>query len=128
MTSRGYINNSNLFCCNCGGYVVKKRQRNIIDFFKKAYYAYFGMKLVDQEKKCASCIVCHTCIEHSQTHGNIKSIPFATSMVWWEAASQENCYLFYQLRSCMGYFKAVTQKFFGNYKDPNYTMIIEKML
>lgn len=94
MASRGCINNPNSFCYICGEYVVKKRQRNITDFVKKAYYAYFGMKLGDQEKKWAPHIVCHTCVEHLRkwTQGKIKSLPFAIPMVWREPASHEDCY------------------------------------
>lgn len=35
----------------------------ITDYVKKAYLTYFGMKLSDQDKAWAPCIVCKPCVE-----------------------------------------------------------------
>ena len=78
----GRINNSKWLCYICGGYDVKKRKRNITDFFKKAHYAYFDMKLGDQEKKCTPRIVYHTIVEHLRkwTQDKISSICYSKCM------------------------------------------------
>lgn len=84
MTLRGCINNTASSSYICSFYVMKKWQYTITGFVKKAYYAYFSMKLGDQEKKWALHKVCHICIEHLQkwTQDKIKSLPFAIRMVW----------------------------------------------
>ena len=43
-------NNPNVFCYICGEYVMAKYRFNVTDFTQKAYEAYFGMKLGDQDK------------------------------------------------------------------------------
>lgn len=63
MASRGCANSPNNFCYICGEFVVKKQQRNITDFVKKVYYAYFGIKLGDQDKTWAPHRVCSICVE-----------------------------------------------------------------
>ena len=44
---------------------------------QKAYYAYFGIKLADQDELWAPHVVCKTCLEHSRqrTNETRKSIP-----------------------------------------------------
>ena len=59
MPHRGCKNNPNTFCYVCGRFV----RRNITEFVRKAYYAYFGIKLGDQDKPWAQHTVCRTCIE-----------------------------------------------------------------
>ena len=38
------------FCYICGKYTFDKQKKNITDFVKKAYLAYFGVRLGDQDK------------------------------------------------------------------------------
>ena len=45
-------NNSDIACYISGEYIMEKYQFNGIDFTKRAYEAYFGMKLRDQGKSC----------------------------------------------------------------------------
>ena len=42
--------------------VHEKDRQNIIQFIKNAYYAYFDVKLVDQDKSWAQHKVCITCM------------------------------------------------------------------
>ena len=39
-----------IFCYICGCFTVPKQRQNITDFVKKAYLAYFGIKLGNQDK------------------------------------------------------------------------------
>jgi hypothetical protein len=43
--------------------MVKKHQQNITVFIRKVYYAYFGVKLGDQDKSWAPHKVCYVCVE-----------------------------------------------------------------
>ena len=47
-----------MFCYICGDYIVKEPRKPITDFVKKAYFAYFGVRLGDQDKSWAPHIVC----------------------------------------------------------------------
>ena len=60
--NRGYKNSPNTFCYLCGDFVVKKHQRNIIDFVKKVYFLYFGIEIGNQDKCCVPCKVCYVCV------------------------------------------------------------------
>ncbi|KAG7160044.1 hypothetical protein Hamer_G017501, partial [Homarus americanus] len=46
MSSRGCLNNPNVFCYICGCFVLQKQRQEITAFVKNAYFAYFGVKLV----------------------------------------------------------------------------------
>ena len=88
MTSRGCLTSPNTYCYICGKLVVKKQWRNITDFVKKnhPYYAYFGVKLGDQDKDWALHIVCSICMEELRqwTKDKKKSIRFGIPMIWRE--------------------------------------------
>ena len=43
-------NNPDVFCYICDDYMMAKYRFNMRDFTKRAYEAYFGMKLGDQDK------------------------------------------------------------------------------
>ena len=51
-------NDVDQFCYICGSHTLPKQRRKITDFVKKLYFAYFKMKLGDQEKSWAPHIVC----------------------------------------------------------------------
>lgn len=53
MATKGCASSLDRFCYICGETVIRKQQRNITDFAKKAYYVYFGVKLEDQGKTWA---------------------------------------------------------------------------
>ena len=50
MTNRGCKNSLKTFCYLYGDFVVKKYQRNINNFLKKVYFAYFGIEIGNQDK------------------------------------------------------------------------------
>ena len=51
-------NNPDVFCYICGKYMMAKYRFNVRDFTKRAYEAYFGTKLEDQDKSWALHKVC----------------------------------------------------------------------
>jgi hypothetical protein len=63
MASRGCVNSPNSFRYICGEFMIKKHQRNITDFVRKVYYAYFGVKLGDVNKPWAPQKVCYVCVQ-----------------------------------------------------------------
>ena len=84
-----------VFCYISGCFTVPKQRQNITDFVKKAYLAYFGIKLGDQDKFWAPPKVCKTCIENLRQciMGKRKSLSFGIPMIWREPANQVgDCY------------------------------------
>jgi hypothetical protein len=49
MSSRGCVNAPNCVYYICGEFMIKKHKRNIKGFIRKLYYAYFSVKLGDQD-------------------------------------------------------------------------------
>jgi len=93
---RGCLNNPNKFCYICVEYCVEKYRKNITDFVKQAYLAYFGVALWDQDKSWAPHKVCKTCVESLRllTNGVRKGLNFGVPMVWREQKNHhEDCYL-----------------------------------
>ena len=65
------------------------------NFVCKAYHAYFGIKLGDQDKPWAPHVVCHTCVSGLRKfcNGKQKSLTFCVPMVWREQVSHyDDCY------------------------------------
>ena len=60
------MNSPNAFCYICGEFTIKKHQRNVTDFIKRVYSAYFGVKLGDVGKPWAPQKVCYVCVEDLQ--------------------------------------------------------------
>lgn len=88
-------NNPNKFCYICGKIVLLGQEANITNFVKTCYYAYFGMKLGDQDKDFAPHICCRTCVENLRrwSKGTLKSLPFGIPMVWREGKDHiTDCY------------------------------------
>ena len=52
-SGRKCLNTPDLFCYICGQFTIKQQRMNISDFVQKAYHAYFGMNLGDQDKNWA---------------------------------------------------------------------------
>ncbi len=44
------VNSPNVFCYVCREYTLPENRKNITDFVERAYMAYFGVKLGDQDK------------------------------------------------------------------------------
>jgi hypothetical protein len=83
MATRGCENSSDIFCYICDKFIAKKR-RDITEFVRKAHYAYFGIKLDDQNKSWALHKVCNVCIEHLRlwTKDKKNSLFFEIPMIW----------------------------------------------
>jgi hypothetical protein len=73
----------------------KKQRQNINPFVKTAYFAYFGIKLGDQDKPWAPHTVCSVCIEdlRNWTKGKKKALRFGIPMVWRQPINHiDDCY------------------------------------
>lgn len=95
MSTRGCKNSANSFCYICGEFVIKKHQRNITDFVKKVYLAYFGTRLDDQDKSWAPHKVCYVCVEDLRkwSKKEKKTFKFAIPMIWREPTNHsDDCY------------------------------------
>lgn len=95
MSTRKCVNNPNVFCYVCGNFTVLQQRSDITDFVKKAYHAYFKMKLGDQDKAWAPKTVCRYCVERLRLwiQGKKPCMPFAIPMVWREPKDHLNdCY------------------------------------
>ena len=62
----------NRFCYICRHVLFTDRQAKIKDFMKKAYQAYFGVTLGDQDKLFAPHISCKACVENLWVGGTRK--------------------------------------------------------
>ena len=49
-SSRTCVNDANTFCYTCGHFTIKGNCMEIADFYKKVYFAFFKVKLSDQDK------------------------------------------------------------------------------
>ena len=80
---RKCLNSPDVFCYICGQYTLKPQRTNLNDFVKKAYHAYFGLKLADQDKHWTPHIVCKPCVENLRgwTKGK-RHMQFGIPMVW----------------------------------------------
>lgn len=88
-------NDPNKFCYICGKIVFMGQEANITSFVKTCYFAYFGMKLGDQDKDFAPHVCCRTCVENLRrwSKGTLKSLPFGVPMVWREGKDHiTDCY------------------------------------
>ena len=77
---RGYVNDPDIFCCICGSVVPSVQRQNITSFVKKVYYAYFGIKLGDQDKAWAPPTLC--VVVRQWSTGMQKSLVFGIPMLW----------------------------------------------
>ena len=94
--SRKCNNDKDSFCYTCGELVFKENRKTIDEFYKKAYYTYFKIKLGDLDKTWAPHIVCKSCKETLRlwTKGNRTALKFGIPMVWREPANHfDDCYL-----------------------------------
>ena len=82
------------FCYICGEYMMKKQKTNINYFVKRAYKAYFDMKLGHQNKPWAPHLACKTCVGSLRgwTKGKLK-LNLAVPMEWREPKNHfDDCY------------------------------------
>ncbi|KAI0979047.1 hypothetical protein GJ496_003712 [Pomphorhynchus laevis] len=89
---RGCVNSPNVYCYVCGEYTLAENRLNITDFVERAYLAYFGFKLRNQDKHKAPHNFCKQCTEHLRqwTKDNRKSMRFAIPMFWWKPNNHED--------------------------------------
>ena len=88
-------NHPDCFCYICGECKTVDNRKSITDFVQKAYYAYFGIKLGDQDKPWALLVVCKTCVKRLRqwTSGTRQSMGFGIPMVWRESTNHvDDCY------------------------------------
>lgn len=88
-------NDPDIFCYICGEYMPKSHRFYVRDFTRRAYHAYFGMQLGDQDKAWAPHKVCKHCTETLRlwTQGKVKSMKFGVPMVWREQKNHhDDCY------------------------------------
>ena len=80
-------NHPNVFCYICGESVLEKYHFNARDFTKKAYKAYFGIKLGDQEKSWTPHKVSKTSASNAQKHcafgPKVKFVPCGSGFLWY---------------------------------------------
>ena len=91
-TQRGKCKcNLDCFCYICGQFTVVKQTVQVNDFVRNAYYAYFDMKLGDQDKACALHTVCKSCVEtHRQRTKGMKK---SNDPIWRESRNHvDDCY------------------------------------
>ena len=86
-------NKPNVFCYICGEYTIAPNRKPVTSFIC-AYYAYFGIKLADQDKVWAPHTVCKACTDtlHGWTNGK-RSLNFGIPIVWREPTNHiTDCY------------------------------------
>jgi hypothetical protein len=75
--------------------MIKKHQRNISGLIRKVYYAYFGVKLGDQDNSWAQRKVCYVCVEDLRkwSKGKKKAFILGVPMIWREPKNHSDyCY------------------------------------
>jgi hypothetical protein len=88
-------NHPDRFCYICGQVTFPQRKLHISEFVRKAYHAYFGVKLGDQDKAFAPHFCCQTCVNNLRSWWNKSKecLPFAVPMVWREGKDHStDCY------------------------------------
>ena len=80
---RSCANSPGTFCYMCREYTLKHQSKRITDFVKQSYFAYFDVKLVDQDQPCARHKVCKTCVENLRLWKNrkLKELRFGVFML-----------------------------------------------
>ena len=83
---RKCLNSPDPFCYICGSFAAPSQRKDISDFVKSAYLAYFKVRLGDQDKSWAPHQVWKTCLEHLRqwTKGTRDRLKFGIPMIWRE--------------------------------------------
>ena len=92
---RQCLSNPDVFCHICGEHIIEKYRFNVGNFTRRAYKAYFGMKLGEQGKSWVPDKVCKHCTETLRfwTQSKVSSMRFGVSMVWREPKNHhDDCY------------------------------------
>lgn len=112
------------FCYICGSFASTKQRQRITDFVMRAYKAYFGMKLGDQDKPWAPHSVCRSCVENLRhwLQGKRQSLAFGIPMVWREPKDHaSDCYF------CLCNIKGYSKKNKRDIEYPNLPSAIRPM-
>ena len=91
---RSCRNKPDMFCYICGEYTVAPNRKPVTSFITRAYHAYFGIKLSDQDKTWVPHMVCKACTETllEWTNGK-RSLNFGIPMVLREPTNYvTDCY------------------------------------
>ena len=92
---RGCSNDPNIFCYICGSFTLSSQRREITNFVKNLYFAYFKVKLGDQDKSWAPHKVCKSCVESLRywSQGKDRHLKFGIPMIWREQKNHvDDCY------------------------------------
>ena len=91
-----FANCPDAFCYICREYTLKHQRKGITNFDKQSYFAYFDVKLGDQDKTLAPHKVCKTCVENLRLwkNGKLKELRFGVPMVWKEPQNHHDDYSF----------------------------------
>ena len=83
---RKCLNNPDFFCFLFSSSTIPSQRANISVFVKQAFFAYFKVKLGDQDKPWVPHKVCKQCVESLRmwTKGTRENMPFGIPMVWRE--------------------------------------------
>ena len=114
-TRRSCRNKPDMFCYICGEYTIAPNRKPVTSFIRRAYHAYFGIKLGDQDKAWAPHMVCKACTEtlRGWTNGK-RSLNFGIPMVWREPTNHvTDCYF------CAVHVTGINRKNRGSLKYPD---------
>ena len=95
LRSRSCKNHPDSFCYICSEFEINDERNRATEFIQKAYHAYFGVQLGDQDKPWAPHVVCETCVEHLRqwTQGSRKALKLGIPMTWKEPKNYtDDCY------------------------------------
>ena len=93
---RSCRNKPDVFCYMWGEYTIAPNRKPVTSFITRAYHAYFGIKLADQDKTCVPHMISKVCTEtlRGWTNGK-RSLNFGIPMVWRKPTNHvTDCYFF----------------------------------
>ena len=93
--SRSCKSHPDSFCYICGEFKITDERNCVTEFIQKAYHAYFGVRLGDQDKPWAPHVVCKTCVEYLRqwTQFSRKALKFGIPVIWREPKNHtDDCY------------------------------------
>ena len=104
--SRRCMNDKASFYYTCGEFVFKGNRKTIDEFYMKAYYTSFQIKLGYNDKTWAPHFICKSCKESLRlwTAGNRTAPKFGIPMIWREPANHVDD-RYFCMRNLVGYNK-----------------------
>ena len=112
---RSCRNKPNVFHDICGEYTIAPNRKLITSFIMRAYHAYFGIKLADQDKAWVPHMMCKACTEtlHGWTNKK-RNLNFGIPMIWRELTNLViDCYF------CAVDVTGINRKNWGSLKYPD---------